>query len=124
MPKISYADLMHDWDILLANARRHAKELPDLGPILDDLEAHRSRIKELHQRRMALRAQSQAVTQEIEGHRENGKDLARQARYVLRGQLGSRNEQLTAFNIRLRRTYKKRKKKGKEPAGGDAKPSA
>jgi len=113
MPKVSYAELFSDWDTLLANARAHVEKEVALGPLLDRLQALRLKIQELCTLRDHLRAESQVLSQEIDALRFEGKDLAVDARCILKGTLGSRGEELTAFGIRPRkRTYKKRKKTG------------
>lgn len=121
MPKISFADLMADWDRLLANGRDHVEDFDILGPLLDDLQARRQRMDELYQRRQVLRAETQLATQEMDRLREEGKDKAMQARDLLRSKFGINSPRLKAFNLRPRGKYKKRKKgsEGEASAPGD-----
>lgn len=127
MPKISFAAQIADWKQLVANARPYVDEYPLLGPLLDDLEERTRRMETVYQRRQVLRAECQLATQEIGQLRDGGIDPAIQARDLLRSKFGIHSEWLTAFNLRPRRKYKKRKKAaapGETPGAGDAPPEA
>jgi hypothetical protein len=116
MPKVSYAELITDWQDLLDAAEPYVAEFPNLPPLLASLRLRLDRAKELDARRLRLEAERRLAVQELGTVKTEGKDDAMRLRVAMKANLGLRNEALTAFNIRLRRKYKKRKP-APEPAG-------
>jgi chromosome segregation ATPase len=103
MPKISFADLMAEWESLLAAAAPYAKEIPHLEGLLQELQSAMEGAKALEMERQRLRAERQAATQKLEEKKEDGREAAMQARATLKAALGLHNEILVAFNIRPQR---------------------
>lgn len=103
MPKVSFADLMADWEALLAAAEPYAKEIPHLEEHLQVLRESMEGAKAIEAERKRLRAERQAATQRLEDRKEGGKEAAMHARAALKAGLGLHNEILVAFNVRPRR---------------------
>jgi uncharacterized membrane protein YccC len=103
MPKVSLADLIHDWKQLLKAAKPYAEQ-KDLHVQLEKLEAAIQQFVELEGLRAQLQAQRQEATQKLEHVKKAGNDAAMEARQTLKAILGVRSERLVQFNIRPRRS--------------------
>jgi hypothetical protein len=103
MPKVSWAETINDWDLLLHLAEPYG-EVKDLKVHLAELQAALQRLQGLKNLRDELQARRQRATQEMGETRESGKDVAIQIRSILRGVLGPSNELLVQFNVRPRRS--------------------
>lgn len=119
MPKVALADTLADWDRIIEAARRRVAEHPQIRPILEELEGIRDLSKALEQERVSLQARRQEATQKLRQSKDEGKELARRLREVLKALLGSRNEALVEFNIRPRRPYGPRKNDARRHRKGD-----
>lgn len=104
MPKVSYADLITDWERLLRAAGDLVEEHPEVAPHLERLQANLERARALLNERNRLQAERQRATQELVAVRGAGNDEASHLRVRLKAVLGLRNEGLTRFNIKLRRS--------------------
>lgn len=102
MPKVSWAETITDWDLLLHLAEPYG-EVKDLKVHLAELRAALQRLRELKSLRDELQARRQRATQEMDETRGTGKDVAIQIRSILKGVLGPKNELLVQFNVRPRR---------------------
>lgn len=109
MPKVSYAELITDWQDLLDAAEPYVADFPNLRPLVASLRQRLDRAKELDARRLRLEAERRLAVAELGTVKTEGKDDAMRLRATMKANLGLRNEALAAFNIRLRRQYKKRK---------------
>lgn len=109
MPKVALADTLSDWDLLLAAARKHLENKPDLKEVLEALQERLDRANKLESERQSLKARRQRATQDLRQVREEGKDLAIRVRSILKALLGSEDAGLTQFKIRPRRPYGPRK---------------
>jgi chromosome segregation ATPase len=103
MPKVSFAELMADWEALLAAAEPYSKEIPHLEEQLQVLRESMEAAKALDAERRRLRAERQAATRRLEEKKTTGKEAAMHARAALKAGLGLHNEILTAFNVRPQR---------------------
>jgi hypothetical protein len=100
MPQIkSFADLIRDWDKLLAACQDNAAALASIEPQRLALENLLAQGREMKNRQDALAAQKQLATQELEALKEQGKEAARRLRGAVKSLLGSRSELLVQFNV-------------------------
>jgi hypothetical protein len=107
MPKVSWAETISDWQLLLSTAEPYG-DVKDLKVHLAELRAALQRLRELKSLRDELQARRQRATQEMEETREAGKDVTIQIRSILKGVLGPKNELLVQFNVRPRRSRRSR----------------
>lgn len=116
MPEIkSYADLIRDWEKLLAACRDNAAALGSVEPLRLALEGLLAQNQEMKSRQDALAAQKQAATQELEALKEDGREAARRLRGAVKSLLGSRSELLVQFNMAPLRKRGARKVLVKQP---------
>jgi hypothetical protein len=117
MPPIkSFADLVRDWEKLLAACLDNAVILASLEPLRLVLEGLLGEGRELKNRQDALAAQKQLATQELEALKEEGKEAARRLRGAVKSLLGTRSELLVQFNMAPLRKRGARKVLVKQPA--------
>lgn len=110
MPEIkSYAELIRDWEKLLAACQANATSLGSIEPIRLVLDTLLSEVRELKNRQDALTAQRQLATQELEAVKENGREAARRLRGAVKSLMGTRSEILVQFNLSPLRPRKGRK---------------
>jgi len=95
----SFADIVQDWETLLAALR----ERPELLPILEterlDLDKVLAEVRSLKARQEAQTAGRQELTQQIKAEVVHGKAVAIAIRAVAKGKLGHRNERLVQFRV-------------------------
>ncbi|HEV2853819.1 MAG TPA: hypothetical protein VHC97_13535 [Thermoanaerobaculia bacterium] len=117
MPQIkSFADLIRDWDKLLAACRDNSEALASVEPQRLALENLLAQGREMKNRQDALAAQKQLATQELDALKEQGKEAARRLRGAVKSLLGSRSELLVQFNVAPLRKRGPRKVFVKPPA--------
>lgn len=109
MPKVALADTLSDWGLLLAAAREHLENKPELKEVLEALQERLDRANQLEAERESLQARRQKATQDLRQVKDEGKDYASRVRSILKSLLGTQNEGLTQFKIRPRRPYGPRK---------------
>jgi len=104
----SFADVVQDWEGLLAAAREHAETLASVAPEMLSLEEDLAQARVLKARQEAERASRQELTQQIRELVGHGKAQAIAIRYVAKAKIGYRNERLVQFGVvpRRRRTRK------------------
>lgn len=112
MPTISsYADLLLDWETLIAQCQEHGHLLPGYNPDTEPLVEILAEVKGLKIVQDRLEGNRQATTQNINEKCDEGREAARRLRSFIRSRLGTRSEQLPQFGIapirgRARRTLK------------------
>ena len=114
----SQADLILDWEGLLEAIQRN----PDLHP---SVEAERQALAQsltefqgLKARQDELTALRQEVTQQLDGVKTRGTEIAMKVRLVARGKIGPKNERLVHFKVApLRKRV--RKAAAVKPPGGE-----
>ncbi|MEA2602582.1 MAG: hypothetical protein QOF89_3574 [Acidobacteriota bacterium] len=115
----SYADIVLDWENILAACRDNAELLTAAEALRAVLEKLLSTARELNNRREATIGAKQQLTQELLAVLTEGKEMARRLRGAAKAQLGTKNERLVQFKsrpIRDRKGRKKTKKSTKAPA--------
>lgn len=125
MPEIkSFADLIRDWEKLLAACLDNAVILASLEPLRVVLEGLLAEGRELKNRQDALAAQKQVATQELDALKEEGREAARRLRGAVKSLLGSRSELLVQFNMAPLRKRGARKVLVKQPVPATPAPTA
>ena len=100
MPKNSIADLIVDWEMLLATIRASAAGLPGLEAFIAPLEALLAAAKELTVRVETSRGIKQQETQQRRALLQEGKNLTSRIRAALKAHFGLQNERLVEFGVR------------------------
>ena len=111
----SFADIVQDWQGLLAAAKEHAELLGAVEPEMLSLEQDLAEARVLKARQEAQKAGRQELTQKIRELVSHGKAQAIAIRAVAKGKIGYRNERLVQFGMIPRR---KRPRKPVPPATG------
>jgi hypothetical protein len=103
--------VIRDWEGLLSANKDKASLLPAAEPLRADLEGILVEGKLLKDRRDSLTGDKQRTTQELQAVIVRGKETARRLRAIVKGSLGTDNEQLVQFNMAPRRKRGPRKTK-------------
>lgn len=131
MPKTSIADLMVDWETLLATVRASAANLPGLEAFISPLEKLLADAKELSVRVETSKGLKQQESQQRRALLEEGKNLTSRIRAALKAHFGLQNERLVEFGVRPIRSRsrsqsaerKKRKKAAEEQKAAPSTPA-
>jgi hypothetical protein len=116
MPNInSYADVIQDWQALLAAFKDNAERLPGIEEELAALEKALTEAMAVKSRQDSYRSEKQKATQELGEILENGRDLAMRLRGAVRFKIGPRSEKLVQFGMTPLRRRKGRKPKPEQP---------
>jgi hypothetical protein len=104
----SFADILLDWEGLLAALREH----PELEATLESerlaLEQDLATARDFKAQQEIHKASRQELTQQIETVVDHGKEVAMTIRAVTKGRIGVRNERLVLFGVApLRRRPRK-----------------
>jgi hypothetical protein len=125
MPQVrSFADLIRDWEKLLAACQENSAALASVEPQRLALETLLARGRDVKNRQDALVAQKQQTTQELEALKEEGKEAARRLRGAVKSILGTRSELLVQFNTAPLRKRGPRKAFVKPPEAPPGTPTA
>jgi hypothetical protein len=114
MAKNSLAHTIAHWERLLAAVEENRKDLPFLEMFQAQLGKEMVCVKDLRDRKSALRAERLQASRDLRVFLERGRDLASRIQAGARTQYGIRSEKLTEFGIRLRRRKTVREKPRKE----------
>lgn len=95
----SYADVVRDWELLLAAANDNLALLGDAEPHRAALEQHLAETKALKARQDSARAARQKATQELDKKLDEGREKAMRFRAAVKANLGPKNEQLVQFGM-------------------------
>ena len=116
----SYADVIKDWEGLLAAALEHALSLPETERARIAFQEHLAKIKEMKARQDSFTAARQETTQLLKKLVEEGRDLASRLRAMVKAGLGLKSERLVQFGIAPIRKRAPRKTDTKPPNGTPA----
>lgn len=118
MPNQSFADVITDWQKLLATVAANKDDLQFIDNYRQQLEAEVAGAKEANMKQSAAQAEAQQATRDLEGFLKRGSDLADQLRFGIKTRYGKRNEKLKEFGLKVFRaggkklaTAKKRRSK-------------
>jgi hypothetical protein len=121
--KNSIADLMLDWEKILAACADNATELTTAEPQRAALEAALKEARDLRGQRDSHQAAKQRTQQQLNKVIENGREAVRRLQGGVKLNLGTDNEQLVQFNIPPRRKRGGRKTKTTPPPTSTPPPS-
>jgi len=107
----SFADLMLDWEKILAACADNATELTTAEPLRAALETALKQARDLRGQQDSHQAVKQRTRQQLNKVLQDGREAARRLQGVVKGNLGTDNERLVQFNIppRLKRGGRKTK---------------
>ena len=114
MAKSSLVHTIAHWERLLAAVEENRKDLPFLEMFQAQLGKEMDCVKDLRDRKAALRAETRQVSRDLRVFLARGRDLASRIQAGARSQYGIHSEKLTEFGIRLRRRRTVREKPRKE----------
>jgi hypothetical protein len=114
MAKNSLVHTIAHWERLLAAVEANRKDVPFLEMFQAQLGKEMDCVKDLRDRKSALRAEAHQASRDLRVFLARGRDLASRIQAGARAQYGIRNEKLTEFGIRLRRRKAVREKPRKE----------
>jgi hypothetical protein len=100
MPKVSFADLMRDWERLISAAENNGAASGDFEPYLSALRLHFAYVQDLKARQDAAAASRRALTQKLEEGTVEGKALAMSLRGAVRARFGAYDAGLVEFGMR------------------------
>jgi hypothetical protein len=112
--KDSLAHTIAHWERLLAAVEANRKDSPFLEMFREQLSAEMEYVKDLRDRKSALRAETRQASRDLRVFLERGRDLASRIQAGARVYYGTHSEKLTEFGIRLRRRRPFREKPRKE----------
>ncbi|HEX4962232.1 MAG TPA: hypothetical protein VF173_15460 [Thermoanaerobaculia bacterium] len=95
----SYADVIADWEALLAAMAANAAALQELEANRAAFEDHVAKTKAAKARQDAQRAGRQDATQELNKLVLDGRELAAQLRVQVKAKIGRKSEKLVQFGI-------------------------
>jgi len=125
MPKQSFADVMTDWQKLLATVAANKDDLQFIDTYRQQLEAEVAGAQQANMRQSASQAEAQQATRDLEGFLKRGSDLADHLRFGIKTRYGKRNEKLKEFGLKVfRGGGKKKSPNGQPPAGGSSQGSS
>lgn len=117
MPRNSIADLILDWETLLAKIRASVAGLPGLEAFIAPLEKLLADAKEMTARLETTRGIKQQESQQRRALLQEGKDLTSRIRAALKAHFGLQNERLVEFGISpIRSRSRARTTQAPEPA--------
>jgi hypothetical protein len=95
----SYSSLLKDWESLLAAVRAGEVDFPVLTAYRVALEGHLENVKAAKARQLALQAECQGATRELQQTLYAGFDEVRRLRSRVKAELGPRDSRLLLFGI-------------------------
>ena len=99
MRKMSFADLMKEWQALLAAADTNEAQLAATAPQREALRSQLRLVQETKGTQRAARATAQVCTQRLKQQVEDGQMMAIQLRSAVRSLVDPRNEGLVGFGV-------------------------
>lgn len=103
MPKKSVADHSMEWRQLLDSIAPDSQEAAFLKELLFELRHVRDTILQLESERLALNAQRQQITKDLDALKSRGRSVAARIRAGIRTQHGYDSETLTRHGMKPRR---------------------
>jgi hypothetical protein len=95
----SYADIIRDWEKLLASVQGDAADLPTAEPHRLALQQTLDQIKTLKTRQDTLQATRQETTQDLNKLVVQAREQAIRLRGVVRAEVGPKSERLVQFGV-------------------------
>jgi uncharacterized coiled-coil DUF342 family protein len=118
-PGGSIADLLQDWEELLAASADNAEKIAAAEPQRLVMEELLKKARDLRARQESHRAARQQHTQEFKALRKEGEETARRLRSAVKANIGTTSELLTQFKVApIRPRPRKAKATGETPPTG------
>jgi phage tail tape-measure protein len=111
----SFADVMDDWQDLLAACADHADSLAPAEPQRAALEKLLKDARDIRNQQESAKATKQELRQRLDKTLKEGREAARRLRAVVKGNLGTDNERLVQFDVAPNRKRGPRKPKEVPP---------
>jgi hypothetical protein len=125
MPNQSFADIITDWEKLLATVAANKDDLQFMDSERQQLATEIAGAKEANMRQSAAQSQAQQATRDLEGFLKRGHDLADKLRFGIKARYGKRGEKLKEFGLKVFRAGgKKKSTTGQPPASGSSQGSS
>lgn len=118
----SFADLMLDWENLLAACADHADALASAEPQRALVEKLLKEARDLKAQNDSHRGAKQESRQQLDKLLKDGREAARRLRGAVKANLGTDNERLVQFNVTPNRKRGPRKQKEAKPVEPPATP--
>lgn len=116
MPNISsFADIIRDWEQVLAAVQERADRLPNVEPHRLAVERFLAQAREAKARQESHIAQKQKASQDLQKIVTEGRKAVSLLRVVVKGNMGLETEDLVQFGIAPVRERRKRKPPEVEP---------
>jgi hypothetical protein len=109
MPNQSFADVITDWQKLLASVTANKDDLQSLDSYRQQLEAELAAAQAANLRQSASQAEAQQATRDLEASLKEGHDLAEKLRFGIKSRYGKRSEKLKEFGLKVFRGGGKKK---------------
>src|SRR5262249_7270367 len=100
---VALADMLIEWESLLAAVEEHGTELPVLKGSAEELRAHLEQTKALVNLRVKLQANLQKATQDLDISRDLGRQMTMRIRSLVTAASGIGWEGLVQSGVRPRR---------------------
>ena len=112
----SFADVLRDWEALLAALDTHPELLSLLAADAQALQKDLADVRVLKSQQEVQKAGAQALTQQINTVVAHGKDIAMKIRTMAKGVVGLRNEAVVLFKVApIRKRGRRAAKPAEEP---------
>lgn len=116
MPNQSFADIVTDWETLLATVAANKDDLQFIDNYRQQLVTELAGAREANMRQSAAQAEAQQATRDLEGFLQRGRDLADHLRFGIKTRYGKRNEKLKEFGLKVFRPRARKKSATEKPA--------
>jgi hypothetical protein len=115
MPHQSFADVIADWEKLLAAVDANKDDLPYVATYRQQLETEITGAKAANVRQAAAQAEAQQATRDVEGFLTRSHTLADQIRFGIKTKYGRKSEKLKEFGLKVFRGVAKKKTTNAKP---------
>jgi hypothetical protein len=105
-----FSNRITSWDLTSTNVKPHLADMPQVQPLLAELDALIPDARSLDSRMEIARSQARDFTQQRHDIQKRGENLRRRIASHLRGTFGFTSEQLVQFGINPRPRVIRRKK--------------
>jgi hypothetical protein len=110
MPKQSFADIVTDWEKLLATVNANKDDLQFIDGFRQQLVTELAGARDASMRQAAAQAEAQQATRDLEDALQRGSDMADHLRSGIKTRYGKRNEKLKEFGLKVLRAGGRKKK--------------
>jgi hypothetical protein len=115
MPKKAFADVVTDWEKLLATVNANKDDLQFIDSFRQQLATEVAGAREANMRQSAAQAVAQQATRDLEGFLQRGSDLADHLRFGIKTRYGKRSEKLKEFGLKVLRAGGRKKSTTEKP---------